>query len=181
MSLTAPRLVTGEELLALAEMGRCELIDGEIRQLAWCDEMHGRYGMSLAIRVGEFIARHGLGQSYMAGTGFYLKRNPDTVRAPDFAFIRADRVIGDEEGYCHVAPDLIVEVLSPSDKAEDITAKIDQWHKFGVRSAWVVSPKAKTIALHYPDGTGRTFRVGETLTDDLVLPGFQLSVAEVFQ
>ena len=114
-----------------------------------------------------------------AGTGFLLSRDPDAVRAPDLAFIRADR--SDlSDGYYPGAPDLAVEVLEPVDRPDYVREKVAEWLEAGTRAVWVVDPHARRVTIHEPRGEPRVFGDSDTLPGGDVLPGFALAVAEVF-
>ena len=114
---------------------RHELVDGALRTLAPAGGEHGRIGARLLIRIGVFVEAQRLGEVFTAGTGFWLRRNPDTVRAPDVAFVRAERLPSkpDEVVFYRLAPDLVVEVVSPFDRRTEVTAKVMMWLDAGVR------------------------------------------------
>ena len=116
-----------------------------------------------------------------AETGFKIAQDPDTVRAPDAAFIRADRIGGKlPQGFFPGAPDLAVEVLSPDDRASEVIAKVENWLAAGCRSVWVVDPKTQTVSVYRPDRKAIVLKSTDTLTDADLLPGFAAAVAEIF-
>lgn len=180
MSAVASKLVTADELYAMGDIGRCELVRGEIVRMAPAGDLHGRVTGELTVLLGGFIRQHRLGVYWAAESGFIVSQGPDTVRAPDFAFVTKDRATAVRPGYCSVAPDLVVEVVSPHDSAGDVAEKVSEWLAFGVRSVWVAEPKSRTITIHHQGTSTYRYGPGDTLTDEAVLPGFALRVAEVF-
>jgi len=106
------------------------------------------------------------------------------VRRADAAFIRRDRLAADKasaEGHCSVVPDLVVEVVSPNDLADDVNAKRIEWQEAGVRLVWIIHPLHQTIHAYHADGTVTLFRNADTLTAEPVLPEFRVPVAELFR
>src|SRR5262245_1160367 len=108
-------LITAEELLQRGNNQRGELIKGEFIPMSPAGGTHGKYAIRIGTIVNEYVEDHNLGESYGAETGFIISRNPDTVRAPDFAFVSKERLplISDLDEFLPIAPDLAVEVVSP--------------------------------------------------------------------
>ena len=133
-------------------------------------------------RLAEHIERHRLGMIFGAETGFLIASHPDTVRAPDIAFIRQEHVSINlpEESFWPGAPDLAVEVLSPGDSLKDVNEKVKSWLQAGAELVWVINPVRCTIAVH--DSSGGVFTLGETdeLTGGDVLLGFRCLVRDIF-
>jgi Uma2 family endonuclease len=180
---TTTQLVTAEELLSLPDDGfRYELVEGELRRMSPAGHNHGRIAMRLAVPLGKFVAENKLGEVYAAETGFKLKSNPDTVRAPDVSFIRRERVeeIGETEGFWLGAPDLAVEVNSPGDRIGEVEEKVQEWLSAGARSVWVVSPKLRVVTGYRSLTDISTLTEKDTLDGGEVVPGFQFPVAELF-
>jgi Uma2 family endonuclease len=128
------------------------------------------------------VERHKLGRVVGADTGFVLSRDPDTVRAPDAAFVRADRIPDPRPvKFWEGAPDLAVEVLSPSDTVEEIESKMKEYFDAGTTEVIVISPKLRTVKVHRRDGTAVTLAAGDTLAGLESIPGFEVSVDAVFE
>ena len=178
-----PKRVTAEELWSIPDNGsRLELVRGEVCEMAPAGGEHGEVGMNLTVSLGHFVKSHKLGRMVMAETGFLIARDPDTVRAPDCAFLSRERAparLGRK--YVEVIPDLVVEVVSPDDRAEEVSDKVGQWLAAGVRLVWVVYPKSRTVAAHQSPSEARTFHEDEVLTGDDVVPGFELPISEIFE
>ena len=144
-----------------------------------------RYGRIQA-RIASLLMRHledaGLADEVTTESGYQLTVGPDTVRAPDVAVVSADRAAGHEEviGYLPFAPDLAVEVVSPSDSFADVETKARMWLEYGARVVWVVEPESRRVLIHEPERDRRELSESETLEGGTVLPGFAVSVAELF-
>lgn len=187
MSAAAPlpptSLMTAEELLDLPEDHlRHELVLGALRTMAPAGFEHGAVTMTIGARLHAFVAAHGLGAVLGAETGFTLARGPDTVRAPDVAFVRADRVppSGARRGFAELAPDLVVEVVSPSDRTGEVTEKALMWVDAGVRLVWVVDPRPRAVTVYRPEGVVTLLRGSSELDGEDVLPGFRLPLGDLF-
>jgi Uma2 family endonuclease len=174
-------ITTAEQLERAGDIGRCELVHGALRMMTPAGGPHGQLTNELAFRLTAHVKRNSLGGVFAAETGFVLARNPDTVRAPDIAFIRKDRqAIALSKGFVPGAPDLAVEVLSPGDFTEETLAKVQEWLDGGALMVWVVNPRNKSIAVYKPDGAARVLNEGDTLRGDPVVEGFELPLAELF-
>jgi len=138
--------------------------------------------MTLGSQLTTFVKQHKLGRVYAAETGFVIARNPDTVRAPDVAFVRSERVPPPPpRGFFAGAPDLAVEVLSPDDRAGAVLAQVGDWLAAGTVQVWVVDPRSQTITVYSADPTPRVFTAAEHLPGGDLLPGFDLVVGQVFE
>ncbi len=142
---------------------------------------HSRIVGRLHTWLGAFALQHGLGEVMPADAGFLLSRNPDTLRAPDVSFIRADRLTPERDGpFFPGAPDLAVEVISPNDRTGEIDEKVQDWLLHGCQVVWLVNPKWRTVTT-YRSGTDiQTFTEADTLDEPSLLPGFCLMVGKVF-
>ena len=154
---TSQRLMTAEELLRLPDDGqRHELIVGELRTMSPGGAQQGRVAIRFAGPLSHYVAAHRLGEVFAAGTGFLLTTTPDTVRAPDVAFVSRERfeATGDLTGYWPGAPDLAAEVVSPNDLYIEVDEKVATWLAHGARMVLVLNPRWRTVAVHRPATAG---------------------------
>ena len=138
---TLKRLFTAEELFHLPTVGRrLELVKGKVYEMAPAGGRHGYAAMNTGIIPGGHVRANGLGRVFAAETGFILRRDPDTVRAPDVAFISQSRLAVDEipDSFIDLVPDLVVEVVSPGDTRREVREKVEDWLHSGVRLVWVL-------------------------------------------
>jgi Uma2 family endonuclease len=178
---TTEQITTAEQLLQAHGLGRCELLRGELVVMSFGGAEHGCIATKIAARLGLFLKQNGLGWVMGAGTGFQIGRNPDTVRAPDVAFISRDRCPPTlPEGFFQDAPDLAVEVLSPNDRASEVLAKVQDWLAAGCAMVWVIDPATRTVTVYRGADAIELFRLGDHLDGGDLLPGFRLALAEIF-
>ncbi len=181
---TEVQLMTADELLAMPRgQFRYELIDGELKKMSPPGHIHGRITMRLASPLAQHVVERRLGEVYAAETGFKLRSNPDTVRAPDIAFIRQARVdhVGEQKGYWPGAPDLAVEVLSPDDRVGEVEEKVSEWLAAGTKQVWIVSPRLRTVTIYRSLSEITTLTDKDTLDGGDVVPGFRITVEELFR
>jgi len=173
------KLMTAAELFELpgGEV-RHELVDGELITMSPAGAEHGEVAAEIGARLRNYVREHRLGKTYAAETGFLLGEAPDSVRAPDVAFVRADRVVK-VRAYFPGAPDLAVEVLSPNDRASEVEAKVRHWLRSGTRMVMVVDPETQTATVHTTTATVR-LSANDTIDGGDVLPGWKLPLAELF-
>ena len=182
MTTARPKLMTAADLLRLYSKGvKGELIRGELHETMAAGVRHGEIVAALIIAIGVHIRPGRLGRIFGSDTGVLLERNPDTVREPDVAYISAERLPLEVEitGYCPVAPDLVVEVKSPSDTEQATDDKATMWLSFGVRMALVINPEARTIRVRQPNQPTVILAIDDTLDGGEVLPGFSCPVREI--
>lgn len=176
------RLVTAEELLRLPDDGcRYELVGGALRQMTPAGEEHGLVAMRLGAALERYVREQGLGNVYAAETGFKLRADPDTVRAPDVAFVARARLEENPlgSGYREGPPTLAVEVVSPQDRASEVAEKVYDWLHYGAQEVWVVDPGRRTVSVYRPTEGVRVLTAQEKLCSPL-LPGLELPVNELF-
>jgi Uma2 family endonuclease len=173
--------ITADELFQMPADGfRYELVRGALKKMTPAGFKHGQLVVNLTVPLGAFVKQNRLGVVLGAETGFRLASNPDTVLAPDIAFISRERleVAGETEKFWSGAPDLAVEVLSPTDTVSDVEEKVAAWLSFGARMVWVINPKMPSIHVHRSGASIETLAQSDVLDGQEVIPGFRLSVAE---
>jgi Uma2 family endonuclease len=182
------KISTANELWELSQSAqsanskRLELVDGVIEESPLTGEEHGVIVSELTMLIGIRAQINNLGRVTAAGTGYLLhadSRNGDTVLAPDVAFVSYKRAVALSKKYADVAPDLAVEVVSPSEPYAKIARKVGLYLRYGTRLVWIVDPESQTIAVHTAKNT-RTLGVSDTLDGGDVLPGFSLPVRYIF-
>ena len=180
--LPKTKWMTAEDLFWFPNDGkRRELVKGELREMPPAGSSHGAYSGSLHVYLGYHVLTQELGRIFSAETGFTIARAPDTVRAPDIAFVSKDRLPDPlPYGYLELAPDLVVEVVSPNDTVRKVSDKVDEWLEAGVRLVWVVEFRKRTITEYRFRKPIRVLREEDTLEGGDVVPGFSLPVREVF-
>lgn len=180
----AQKPVTAEELLKIPDNGmRTELVRGEVRYMAPAGNVHGRIAVNVTISLGQYVRENDLGTVYAAETGFKISNDPDTVRAPDVAFVSRDRVeeVGEVEGFWPGAPDLAVEVVSPSDLYTEVEEKVFSWLEAGSRMVVVVDPRNRTVSVRRRRDGVQILTEHDTLDGGDVVSGWELPVADVFR
>lgn len=184
MAVPSPRTdtLTAEALASLPDRGcRFELIEGELVEVSPASGSHGRIGMRIGWRLMELADAAGLGDVFNADTGFILRRDPDTVLSPGVSFVRSERLSSqDENSFLELAPDLAVEVISPSNTAREISDKVMMYLDAGSTLVWVVEPVRRIVTVYRSDRTARILSDSDTLDGGDVLPGFSLPVADIF-
>ena len=179
---TKHRITTAEELFNMPDDGyRYELVRGELRKMAPSGSEHGDISADIHGSLHPYVRANNLGRTRIADPGFILERGPDTVRAPDVAFVRRERIeaIGKTVFFWPEAPDLAIEVISPNDRYTEVNEKVDDYLAAGTRMVVVVNPRNRTVNVHTPDGAV-TLKMGDTLDGGEVVPGWQMPVADMF-
>ena len=180
---TATQPVTAQELHQLPAGGRYALVKGELRKMPPAGREHGSIAMHVGASLYQFVTTQGLGSVYAAETGFLLATNPDTVLAPDAAFVRSDRLaqIADVAGFIPGAPDLAVEVISPSDTYTEVEEKVTLWLQHGTRMVIVVNPRRRSVTVYRPDRPVLFLSEQDELSGDDVVPGWSVRVRDLFR
>jgi Uma2 family endonuclease len=175
-------LISGEELLAMGEIGRCELVEGRIIMLSPTGGRHGSIELNFGAALHSFVRPRKLGIVKVGEVGIYTQRKPDTVRGADVLFISTERHAQlTSAGYLDVAPELVVEVLSPEDRWSEITRKLQEYFRIGVKLVWAADPASHSVYAYRALTDVREFTETAMLPGDDVLPGFSVPVADLFE
>jgi Uma2 family endonuclease len=183
VAVTASPVTTADELLRMSDDGmRHELVRGELRTMTPPGFEHGRVAATVGVLLGVHARQTGKGVTVAAETGFVLARDPDTVRAPDAAFISRERVeaVGRTPKYWPEAPSLAVEVVSPEDSFHEVEEKALEWLAAGTVAVLVLDPPKRTATVYRGKGDAHVHRAEETLDLSDAVPGFSVAVAELF-
>lgn len=189
--MTTPvALMTAEELLLYPMPDkRVELVRGRLVVREPPGMRHGQCAARIVMALGIYLERDRerrgaidtLGRVFTCDSGFTLARNPDTVRGPDVAYVSRDRWAGPVPvGYGEFAPDIAIEIKSPTDRAGAVLAKVGDLLDAGSRLVWVINPSRQQVTVFSADGSQLVLGMQDALSGDEVLPGFALAVAELF-
>jgi Uma2 family endonuclease len=166
---------------------RREIVHGQwvsIEEEKMAGELHGAIATNLIMALGAYVKAHHLGRVYPADTTYILEEDEHGIqlmRLPDVSFVAAHRVKTHErETYYHLAPDLAIEIISPSERAVAVRAKLKDYLRTGVRQVWHIYPDTQEVIIHLPDGIMRTYATGQSIPGADVLSGFVLPVADIF-
>ena len=178
---TVTQISTADQLWRANIQQPCELVRGELRMMSLGGAEHGWIIANVAAPLATFVKQNKLGYVFGAETGFIIARDPDSVRAPDVAFVRRDRIPAEiPKKFFPGPPDLAVEILSPSNSASEIQEKTEDWLHSDCLEVWLIDPQRKTASICTLSGRGVQVDTVDTLSSNL-LPGFTLKVAELFQ
>lgn len=175
------RPMTAEEFAELDPDLKAELVRGKVVPVALPRPRHAVITLEIGARLLRFVKARKLGYVTVE-TGFLLARDPDTVRGPDVAFVSFER-LGSQalpEGWLSCAPDLAVEVISPSERPKQVREKVQDWFAGGARRVWLVYPSTSSIYVLRSPTDVQILGPGDTLSGDDVLPGFTCPVAALF-
>ncbi len=182
--LTQTRLLTADEFFEWPDESgmRQELIRGEVIAMSLAGGEHGEIAMEIGGLIWAHVKSSKLGKTFAAETGFIIERAPDTVRAPDVAFVRTERLaaITNPKKNIPFGPDLAVEVLSPSDRAHEVEEKVQMWLRAGGLLVWVVDPESRTVTVYRPGVEPVTLGEDQQVDGGDVLPGFRCLMADFF-
>ncbi len=184
MTIQKTKLLTAADLLRLYSRGvRGELVRGELRETAASGREHGEIVVNLAAELRFFIKPRRLGVLFGSDSGIWLERDPDTVREPDIGFVSREKAPYGVRvtGYSEEVPDLVVEVVSPSDSEREANDRALMWKGFEVRIVWMLFPDTRTVDVYGEDGSVATLGERDTLDGGDVLPGFSCPVREIFE
>jgi Uma2 family endonuclease len=175
--------VTANELLHMPDDDfRYELVRGELRQMNPAGNVHGRIAVRVTWRLAQHVEENRLGTVYAAETGFRLASDPDTVRAPDVAFVSQARIeaVGEVEGFWPEAPDLAVEVVSPGDSYAEVEEKVFDWLDAGMKMVVVINPRQRSATVYKSPTDITALAEAAVLNGGDVVPSFELVVREIF-
>lgn len=177
---------TAADVLALhsARTHRYELVQGELRQMSLLRFWHSVLNGSIIGTIGLYLQTHPIGLVVPWDAGFTLQTDPLTVRSPDVAFVAAERLPPDNPdapAFPHLAPDLAVEVISPSETATSIAERVSDYVQAGTRLLWLVYPERQEVQEFYQGQFFHIYRLGDTLDGRDVLPNFGYPLDELFQ
>jgi Uma2 family endonuclease len=173
--------LTIEELADVVGDAPGELIDGRFVPMPPTGWPHARAEVKVSSRLEQFVEASGLGTVLGGEAGIIIRRGPDTVRGADVAYISRERLAqASPDGYLDVAPELIVEIVSPNDRWTDLTAKLEDYFSIGVALVWIVDPRRRRISCYRSPTALALLGPGDTLTAEPMLPGFSLAVSDLF-
>jgi Uma2 family endonuclease len=174
-------LMTAEELFRRPDLGPCELVDGRIVPMTPTGDVHGDVESELGMALRLYGKQSKRGKSLVGEVGLYVRRDPDTVRAADIIFISHERYARrGSSAYLDVAPELIVEILSPDDRWAGVTGKLNDYFSAGVNVVWVVDPRLRKVFSYRSLTDVKQFERGQLLVEDEFLPGFSVPVSDLF-
>ena len=169
--------MTADELLGLADDGwRYELVRGELKRMSPSGARHGEVAARIIICLGGHVQERKLGTVYASETGFRIAHNPDTVRAPDAAFVRAERLTR-TASFFEGPPDVAIEVVSPNDSYTEVDEKTAEWLRAGVRVVIIVDPRTRRVNIHRANGATPAT---DGIEIDDAIPGWRMSLADIF-
>ena len=181
MSTVTQKLITAEEFLLMPNPPggvQQELVRGEIVNMPPPGTLHGVTQMKTGRRLGNFIDA-GPGGTLSCESGFVTERSPDSVRGPDISYWTKERLKEIPVGYVDISPDMIVEVLSPSNTTKKILEKLREYFDKGVRLVWIISPEDRTLTIYRKPEEGRLLHETAEVTGEDVLPGFECRVSDL--
>ncbi len=183
--MTATKLMTAEDLWEMPEVPgkQFELVNGELVEMPTASHYHNLIVFLIGRLIESFATERDLGYTFVDGVSFVLRRNPDDVRGPDVSFLAKDRVTSLDmllkpwDG----APDLAVEIISPSDRATEINEKIKSYQAAGTRLIWVVWPDTQSVTTYDARGSISDLQSEDILDGGDVLLGFTVAVGRLFE
>ena len=158
-----------------------ELVKGKVYELAPTGGQHGGAAMNLGTFLNVHVRLNGIGTVFAAETGFIIHRDPDTVRAPDVAFVSHGRLPAAlPEGFVELVPELVVEVVSPSDTRRAVQEKADGWLSAGAKLVWLIYPNTRTATAYRSLEDAIQLSENDSLNGEDVVPGFSCRVGDLF-
>ena len=162
---------------------RYELIEGKLYEMPPPGARHGELTMTIGELLRTYVRQHRLGRVLVGDPGFVLRRNPDTVRGPDVAYISYQRFPQGQlpDGYLDLAPDLAVEVVSPGDRPTHVQEKVQEWLGAGVQVVWVVNPRNSSVTTYRSEAEPVALTGGDVLYGAPALLDFSCRVSDLFE
>ncbi|MGH9762161.1 MAG: Uma2 family endonuclease [Blastocatellia bacterium] len=182
--MVTARALTAEDLLMKPEDGfRYELIEGELVRMAPTGGQHGVVVVNITAPLASHVKTYGLGVVCGAETGFRISSNPDSVLAPDASYISKERIppTGPPATYWEGAPDLAIEVASPSDSVKSLEAKARRWLEAGAKAVWALFPAERRVMTYPAVGPATSLSEDENLDGGSVVPGLTVRVRDLFR
>ena len=179
----ADELCTADEFMALPlDLKRYELVRGVLAEIAVTGYEHAEVEANVFRLLDQHVWPRRLGRVTGGGAMFCLQQEPDTLRRPDVAFVRTDRLPARDQrrSYAQFIPELAVEILSPSNTTAEMREKVAEYLRVGVRLVWIVDPETETVTIHTPDAAPVILPTGAEITGGAVLPDFRCPVAAFF-
>ena len=178
---TTPAPLTLEEFERLPDDGnKHELSEGELIIMPPAKFLHTLVAAAILDILRAYLRQHPIAGVF-AEAGYVLSHDPEIIRQPDISVLGNDRIaVTQKDGWVEGSPELAVEIVSPSDSAQDLEIKVHQYLRFGARQVWIVYPKQKRIYVHEPGIPPRVLNESETLTGGDLLPGFSVKVSDLF-
>ena len=178
--MVTTKYLTAQDLWDLgSDFENYELIEGELVEVTPPNFEHGELQGNVLELLRAFVRPRALGK-VVTESGFVFSRDPDTVLGPDVSFVSRDRLPHNSRRFAEIPPDLVVEIVSPSDSRAKIDRRVRIFLESGVLTVWIVYPDRHQIAVHQPGSATQTFSEGDILDGGDVLPGLSLAVADIF-
>ena len=174
------KLISGDELFEMGDIGPCELIAGRISPMSTTGGEHGLLEAEIIFHLKTFNRTHRTGWVLGGEAGVYTRRNPDSVRGMDAAFIAKERHPARLKGYLEVAPELIVEIVAPNDRWRNIQEKLREYFAIGVDTVWLVESAERVVYIYIDLDNLTRLTEEETLRGEGILAGFELPLTELF-
>jgi Uma2 family endonuclease len=176
-----PAQVTGEELFQMGNIGRAELVKGELIKMSPTGYLHGRIENRFGVALDAFVRKSKLGVVFVGEVGIYTSRNPDTVRGADVAFVSHQRLAQvKSDSYLDVAPELVVEIMSPNDSWSEVMGKLEEYFNIGVVTVWVADPEKQQVYVYHSLTKVERFTINDILPGGEALSDFSVLLAELF-
>lgn len=176
--------ITAQDVAELEADKLVEVVNGAWREREMAGELHGAIATNLILAIGGYAKTNQLDRVYPGDTSYVLEGTPDdirTLRLPDVSFVQAERVkTEDREGFYYQAPDLAIEIVSPTERTSDTRAKLNDYLQADTRQVWLVYPETKQVTVHEAGGGASTYELGQSVPGRALLPGYSISVNDIF-